>query len=200
MQLGKGDQLFKFIGQFRYNWIEDSPPEFLIEISSIKVEFQENKAGEITTPEYLLSIVEIVNSVHEVGTDALLLVKNYVLGLIWGIDYIYIFLLCKVKMRIAIYRVLVGQFFYNLINCTHWEILYKQLITICTHWLCTFKCDLEKFKALSMAGLLLNVYKKRSNCQQIGREIWVLKKENISMNHKRKSRQFKTDMTLKRNP
>ena len=93
MQLGKGDQLFKFIGQFRYNWIEDSPPEFLIEISSIKVEFQENKAGEITTPEYLLSIVEIVNSVHEVGTDALFLVKNYVLGLIWGIDYIYLFAL-----------------------------------------------------------------------------------------------------------
>ena len=60
----------------------------MIEISSIKVEFQENKAGEITTPEYLLSIVEIVNSVHEVGTDALLLVKNYVSGLIWGIDYI----------------------------------------------------------------------------------------------------------------
>ena len=93
MQLRKGDQLFKFIGQFRYNWIEDSPSEFLIEISSIKVEFQENKAGEITTREYLLSIVEIVNSVHEVGTDALFLVKNYVLGLIWGIDYIYLFAL-----------------------------------------------------------------------------------------------------------
>ena len=65
----------------------------MIEISSIKVEFQENKAGEITTREYLLSIVEIVNSFHEVGTDALLLVKNYVLGLIWGIDYIYLFAL-----------------------------------------------------------------------------------------------------------
>ena len=160
MQLGKGDQLFKFIGQFRYNWIEDSPPEFLTEISSIKVEFQENEAGEITTREYLLSIVEIADSVNEVGTDALLLVKNYVLGLIWGIDYIYIFLLCTVKMRIAIYRVLVGQFFYNLIHYTHWEILYKQFITIRTQWLCTFKCDLEKFKALPMAGLLLNVHKK----------------------------------------
>ena len=95
MQLGKGDQLFKFIGQFRYNWIEDSPPEFLIEISSIKVEFQENKVGEITTREYLLSIVEIVNSVHEVGTDALFLVKNYVLGLIWGIDYYISFCFAK---------------------------------------------------------------------------------------------------------
>ena len=130
MQLGKGDQLFKFIGQFRYNWIEDSPPEFLTEISSIKVEFQENEAGEITTREYLLSIVEIADSVHEVGTDALLLVKNYVLGLIWGIDYLYIFLLCTVKMRIAIYRVLVQQllirlirYIRNLIRYTHWKIL-----------------------------------------------------------------------------
>ena len=36
----------------------------------------------------MLSIVEIVNCVQKIGTGALLIVTNYVLGLIWGIDSI----------------------------------------------------------------------------------------------------------------
>ena len=35
--LGKGDQLFKFIGKFRYHGIEDLPQEFLIENSLINL-------------------------------------------------------------------------------------------------------------------------------------------------------------------
>ena len=40
---------------------------------------------------YLLSISEIVNNVQRIGTGALLIVTNYVLGLIWGNDSIYVF-------------------------------------------------------------------------------------------------------------
>ena len=39
-------QLFKFIGSFRYLGIEDLPQEFFVEISSVNVEFFENKTGE----------------------------------------------------------------------------------------------------------------------------------------------------------
>ena len=89
--LGKGDQLFKFIGKFRYLGIEDLPQEFLIENSLINVQFLENKTGEITAGAYLLSIAKIVNSVQHIGTGALLIVNNYILGLIWGNDSIYLF-------------------------------------------------------------------------------------------------------------
>ena len=61
---------------------------------------------EITPGAYLISISEIVNYVQQIGADALLIVNNYILGLIWGNDLIFI-----VKMRMAIYRVLVQQFF-----------------------------------------------------------------------------------------
>ena len=87
--LGKGDQLFKFIGKFRYLGIEDLPQEFLIENSLINVQFLKNKTGEITDGAYLLPISEIVNSVQHIGTGALLVVNNYILGLIWGNDSIY---------------------------------------------------------------------------------------------------------------
>ena len=88
--LSKGDQLFKFIGKFRYLGIEDLPQEFLIENSLINVQFLENKTGEITAGAYLLSIAEIVNSVQHIGTGALLIVNNYILGLIWGNYSIYL--------------------------------------------------------------------------------------------------------------
>ena len=40
---------------------------------------------------YLLSIVETVNSFQQIESGALLIVNNYVLGLIWGIYSIYLF-------------------------------------------------------------------------------------------------------------
>ena len=43
--LGKGYQLFNFIGKFRYLGMEDPPQEFLVENSSINLEFLENKTG-----------------------------------------------------------------------------------------------------------------------------------------------------------
>ena len=48
------------------------------------MELLENKTGEITAGAYLLSIAEILYSVQQAGTGALLIVNNYVLSLIWG--------------------------------------------------------------------------------------------------------------------
>ena len=55
------------------------------------MEILENKAGEVTTGAYLLSITETVNSVQQSGTGALLIVENCISGLIWGTDSIYLF-------------------------------------------------------------------------------------------------------------
>ena len=78
----KRDQLFKFVGKFRYLGMEDLPQEFLIENSSVNVEFLDNNTAEIKAGAYSLSIREIINSVQQTGTGALLIVNNYILGLI----------------------------------------------------------------------------------------------------------------------
>ena len=57
---------------------------------SVSVDFLEKKAGEITAGSYLLSIAESVNSFQHIGTGALLIANNYILGLIWGIDSIHL--------------------------------------------------------------------------------------------------------------
>ena len=80
--LGKGDQLFKSLGNFRYLGMEDLPQVFLLEGFAINVQFLEIMAGEITAVAYLLSIVEIVNIVQQIGTGALHIVNNYILALI----------------------------------------------------------------------------------------------------------------------
>ena len=65
--LGKRDQLFKLIVKFRYLGVEDLPHKFM-----------------------MLSITEIVNKAQQIGTGALLIVNNYILGLIWGTHSIYL--------------------------------------------------------------------------------------------------------------
>ena len=62
--LGKGDQLFKFMGTFRYFGMEDLQHKFLVENFSINVEFWENNTGENTAGAYLITVWEIVNVVH----------------------------------------------------------------------------------------------------------------------------------------
>ena len=54
----------------------------MIENCPINVELLGNKTGEITARAYLLSITEIVSSAQQIGTGALLIVNNYILGLI----------------------------------------------------------------------------------------------------------------------
>ena len=89
--LGKGDQLFKSVGKCRYLGMEDLPEEFLLECFTVNVQFLEIKTGKITTGTYLLSTSETVNSVQQIGNVALLIVNNYILGLIWGNGSIYLF-------------------------------------------------------------------------------------------------------------
>ena len=62
----------------------------MIENCPINVELLGNKTGEITARAYLLSFTEIVSSAQQIGTGALLIVNNYILGLIWGTDSIYL--------------------------------------------------------------------------------------------------------------
>ena len=89
--LGKVDQLFSFTGKFRYLGMEDLPQESLVQNSSINVEFLENKTGEITAGAYLISVSEIVNGVQQIGAGAILIASNYILGLTWENDSIYLF-------------------------------------------------------------------------------------------------------------
>ena len=67
------------------------PQEFMTENCLINAELLENKTGEITAGAYLLSITEIVNSAQQIETGALLILNNYILGLIWGTGSIYLF-------------------------------------------------------------------------------------------------------------
>ena len=59
--LSEGNQLFRLIERFRYLGIGGLPKDFLIENSSINLEFLEDKTWEITAGSYLISISEIVN-------------------------------------------------------------------------------------------------------------------------------------------
>ena len=66
--------------------MKDLSQEFSIENCSINVKFLQNKIGKTTVGAYLLSIIEIRNSVWQIGLGTLFFVNNYVSGLIWGND------------------------------------------------------------------------------------------------------------------
>ena len=89
--LGKGDQLFKFVGKIKYLGVEDLAQEFMAKNCPINIELLENKTGEIAAGGYLLSISEIVNSARQIGTSPLLVANNYILDLIWWTDSICLF-------------------------------------------------------------------------------------------------------------
>ena len=97
--LGKWDQFFKFIGNFRY--LERS--RVLRRKLVYNVGFLDDKTGEITAGAYLISIAEFINGVQQIRTGALLIVNNYILGLIREM-ILCICLILIVKMRMAIYR------------------------------------------------------------------------------------------------
>lgn len=89
--LGNGDQLFKFIYKFRYLGIEDLSQEFFIENCSINVELLKNMAGKTTAGIYIQYNAEIVGNVQQIQAGAVLIINNYILGLIYGNDSIYLF-------------------------------------------------------------------------------------------------------------
>ena len=113
--LGKGDQLFKFIERFRYLWMEDLPQELLVEKVSINLEFLKNKAGEIRARAYLISISEIVNGFRKLR-NVLYLLSAIIYYVLFREMILYVYLILRVKMRIAIYRVLVQQLLIRLIR------------------------------------------------------------------------------------
>ena len=48
----------------------------------MNVEFLSNKTAEITAGAYLASITEIVSGCQQIGTGALLIIINFILGLL----------------------------------------------------------------------------------------------------------------------
>ena len=105
--LGKWDQLFKFIGKFRYFWMEDLAQELLVEKFSINLEFLQNK--------YLISISEMVNGFCKLE-HVLYLLSAIIYYALFGEMILYIYLILRVKMRMAIYQVLVQQLLIRLIR------------------------------------------------------------------------------------
>ena len=87
----KGDLLFKSLNNYRYLGMEDMPQEFFIENSSINVEFLNIRTGEIIAGAYLVSITEIVSDCQQIGTGALLIINNYILGLLCGNQCFFLF-------------------------------------------------------------------------------------------------------------
>ena len=64
---------------------------FFIENLSINVEFLNIRTGEITAGAYLVSITEIVRDFQQIGTGALLIINNYILGLLWRNQCFFLF-------------------------------------------------------------------------------------------------------------
>ena len=71
--------------------MEDLPQEFYIENSAINVEFLNNITEEITAGGYPVFINEIMSGFQPVGTGALLIINNYILGLLWGNQCVFLF-------------------------------------------------------------------------------------------------------------
>ena len=64
--------------------MEDLIQEVLIKNLSINVEFLNIRTGEITARAHLVSFTEIVSDCQQIGTGAILIINNYILGLLWG--------------------------------------------------------------------------------------------------------------------
>lgn len=62
--------------------MEDLPQEFFTKHSS-SVQVLHNRREEITAGTYLVSINGIVSDGQQMGTRALLIIKNYILGLLY---------------------------------------------------------------------------------------------------------------------
>ena len=80
--LQKRDIFFKSLNNYRYFGMEDLPQEFFIENYSMNVEFLNNRTREITAGANLVFINEIVSNCQQIGTEALLIISNYILGLL----------------------------------------------------------------------------------------------------------------------
>ena len=71
--------------------MEDLPQKFLVERSSINVTFLEYETGKVTVWPHLMSVSNIANGIQQTRAVDLLILNNYILGVIWENDSIYLF-------------------------------------------------------------------------------------------------------------
>ena len=83
--------------------------------------------------------------------------------------------------------------FHSLEN--HIRSVYYNAYTISLYFLLQFINAYYTIIAKSAMKYLL----KRSNCQQSSREIWIFKKVNIMKSQKRKAKQWKGDIIIRKN-
>ena len=144
-----------------------------------KCGFLDNKEGEITTRSYWLSIIEIKNGVQQIGTSVLLIVSNYILGLIWRNDLtIYLFDSHFIDENgnlssSGIAALLKFDTLHSLENYV--KSLYYNNNQLSLY----FKVQFIKIHCLSIPRMTLNVHYKRNDYQQGGREIWKPKKKRF---------------------
>ena len=74
-----GDRLFKSLNQYRLLGVVDLPRTVNIYGHSI------------TLNAYLISLREIIESCLIIGSGALLMIRGYIFGIIWGKDCVYLF-------------------------------------------------------------------------------------------------------------
>ena len=80
--------------------MEDLIQEVFIKHLSINVEILNIRTGEITARAYLVSFTEIVSDCQQIGTGAMLIINNYILGLLWGNQWFFsIWFYCKDEIR-----------------------------------------------------------------------------------------------------
>ena len=89
--LEQGDRIFKDLRMFRLLGIDDLPQNFAVEGTPVVVEFLDNRTGEITLNAYLISVTDIVTSCTNIGTGALLIIRDFTLALIWGEQCYFLF-------------------------------------------------------------------------------------------------------------
>ena len=95
--------MIKSLNNYRYLGLKD----FIY--SSINVEFPNKRTEEIIDGAYLVSITEIVHDCQQIGTGALLIVGNYILGLFLG-NQCFFYLTHTAKMKLEECQPQVQQF------------------------------------------------------------------------------------------
>lgn len=112
---------------------------------------------------------ELVNYIQQIGTGALFFINSYILGLIWGINCMYL-IDSHSRNEKDTSPSTVQEFFKNWIHCAHQEIIYDQFIIMVTHQRSSFKCNLQKFLALSMPRVPFSLsakWQRSLNAQEI---------------------------------
>ena len=66
----------------KISWDGNLPREFVIENSAINIEFLNSRTGEVTAGVYRVSVTDTVSDCQQIGFRALLIINEYILGLL----------------------------------------------------------------------------------------------------------------------